>query len=62
MDNGETWTSFDVGEVDPAKWIWWNFTFTPEKEGAYVLSVRVSRHDRETGGGEPRSRSRGFFL
>ena len=45
MDNGETWTSFDVGEVDPAKWIWWNFTFTPEKEGAYVLSVRGTTED-----------------
>ncbi len=45
MDNGETWTSYDVGDVDTAKWIWWNFTFTPEQEGAYVLSVRGTTVD-----------------
>ena len=47
MDGGETWTSFDVGDVDPAKWLWWSFTFTPEKEGAYVLSVRGTDIDGE---------------
>ncbi|MBC5583748.1 molybdopterin-dependent oxidoreductase [Eggerthella sp. NSJ-70] len=47
MDGGETWTSFDVGDVDPAKWLWWSFTFTPEKEGAYVLSVRGTDVDGE---------------
>ena len=45
MDGGETWTAYEVGDVDTAKWVWWNFTFTPEKEGAYVLSVRGTTVD-----------------
>ena len=54
MDGGETWTSFDVGDVDPAKWLWWSFTFTPEKEGAYVLSVRGTDVDGRSELPQPR--------
>lgn len=41
MDNGETWTRYDVPDADPNKWVYWYFGFTPEEEGAYTLSVRA---------------------
>lgn len=40
MDNGETWTSFDLGQTDPRQWVYWHFTWTPETDGSYVLMVR----------------------
>lgn len=39
-DGGNTWTSFDTSNSDKTKWIYWNFTFTPEDPGAYLLKVR----------------------
>lgn len=41
MDGGQTWTSFDTSDSDKKKWVYWNFSWTPEEEGAYVLSVRA---------------------
>ncbi|WP_169304482.1 molybdopterin-dependent oxidoreductase [Slackia heliotrinireducens] len=41
MDNGETWTRYDTSDSDKTKWVYWYFGFTPETEGAYVLSVRA---------------------
>lgn len=40
MDMGETWTKFETPGTTPRCWTWWNFTFTPEEPGAYVLQVR----------------------
>ena len=40
MDNGKTWTAFDLGQTDPRKWVYWHFTWTPESDGSYVLMVR----------------------
>ena len=40
LDRGATWTSYPVEGTDFNQWVWWNFTFTPEKEGAFVLMVR----------------------
>lgn len=42
LDNGATWTKYDIGDYDVNKMLWWDFTFTPEKEGAYVLKVRAT--------------------
>ena len=47
MDQGETWTKFDLPETDVNKMVWWNFTWTPEKEGAYCLTVRATTEDGE---------------
>ncbi|MGI6695386.1 MAG: molybdopterin-dependent oxidoreductase [Christensenellales bacterium] len=41
LDRGKTWTRFSTEESDLTKWIYWNFKYTPEKPGAYVLSVRA---------------------
>lgn len=41
MDGGETWTRFDTAESEEGKWLYWNFTWTPEDTGSYVLSVRA---------------------
>lgn len=48
MDNGETWTRFDTTDSTDGKWLYWNFTWTPEEEGAYVLSVRAFGGDGRT--------------
>ena len=40
MDGGKTWTAFDLGQTDPRQWVWWNFTWTPETDGSYVLMAR----------------------
>lgn len=42
MDGGETWTKYDLGETDRNKMVWWSFTYTPELEGAYCLTVRAT--------------------
>ena len=42
MDLGKTWTKFDLGETDVNKLIWWEFTYTPAKEGAYCMTVRAT--------------------
>ena len=48
LDNGETWTRFDTTAAKRGKWLYWNFTWTPEKPGAYVLSVRAFAEDGKT--------------
>ncbi len=40
MDNGKTWTTFDLGQTDPRQWVYWHFTWTPESDGSYVLMAR----------------------
>ena len=40
MDNGKTWTPYDLGQTDPSKWVYWHYTWTPESDGSYVLMVR----------------------
>lgn len=42
FDHGKTWTKFDTTESDNKKWVYWNFTWTPEDTGAYVISVRTT--------------------
>ncbi|MBS5449944.1 MAG: molybdopterin-dependent oxidoreductase [Coriobacteriia bacterium] len=40
MDGGATWTRFDTSDSTPDNWVIWHFSFTPETDAAYVLSVR----------------------
>jgi DMSO/TMAO reductase YedYZ molybdopterin-dependent catalytic subunit len=40
MDRGRTWTAYDTTGSDTDRWLYWNFTFTPEDVGAYVLKIR----------------------
>ncbi|WP_102378566.1 molybdopterin-dependent oxidoreductase [Raoultibacter timonensis] len=42
MDGGATWTKYDLGDTDRNKMVWWSFTYTPELEGAYCLTVRAT--------------------
>ncbi len=39
-DGGETWTRCETPDTNARCWVWWNFAFTPEEPGAYVLQVR----------------------
>lgn len=45
MDRGATWTSFDVSDTNRKNWVYWNFTYTPQAAGAYVLSLRGVTED-----------------
>ena len=40
LDRGKTWTSFPIEGADTDRWVHWNFTWTPENTGSYVLKVR----------------------
>ena len=42
MDHGNTWTKYDLGDTDRNKLVWWSFTYTPELEGAYCLTIRAT--------------------
>ena len=45
LDRGATWTTYELGEVDPLRWVNWKFTFTPEAPGSYLLMVRAVAED-----------------
>ena len=45
LDGGTSWTSFDTSDSDPTKWVYWYFTFTPEKASSYTLMVRAVTED-----------------
>ena len=47
MDNGMTWKTFDVSDTDHMRWIYWEYTFTPEL-GAYNILVRAISDQGET--------------
>ena len=42
LDRGETWTKYDIGDMDRNKMVWWSFSYKPELEGAYCLTVRAT--------------------
>ena len=44
LDNGATWTTYDVSASDSTKWVYWHFTYTPEP-GSYVIAVRAITED-----------------
>lgn len=48
LDDGESWTSYDVSDSSPDLWVHWTFTYTPETPGAYRLLVRSVRDDGKT--------------
>ena len=45
LDRGQTWTRFETENTDRESWVYWYFTFTPELETSYVLSVRAIAED-----------------
>lgn len=42
MDQGATWTAYDVGDTDVNKLLTWTYTYTPEVDGSYVLMIRAT--------------------
>ncbi len=42
MDQGKTWTKYDLDDTDVLRWVYWYFTWTPETDGSYVLTVRAT--------------------
>ena len=45
LDDGESWTSYDVSGSSPDLWVHWTFSYTPERAGAYRLLVRCVTDD-----------------
>lgn len=42
MDKGATWTKYEIGDTDPRQLLTWEYTFTPEVDGSYVMMVRAT--------------------
>ena len=45
LNDGETWTSYDVSDSSPDLWVRWTFSYTPEIPGRYRLLVRSVNAD-----------------
>jgi DMSO/TMAO reductase YedYZ molybdopterin-dependent catalytic subunit len=45
MDGGVTWTRYETPDTTNANWVIWHFTYTPEADSAYVLSIRSVAED-----------------
>lgn len=41
MDDGETWTAYEVEGATVDKWVYWYFGYTPEAAGTYKMQVRA---------------------
>ena len=41
-DNYNHFKKYDIGDMDRNKMVWWSFTYKPELEGAYCLTVRAT--------------------
>lgn len=49
LDYGETWQTFDVDpSLDPMQWAYWDFSWTPEKAGTYIVKVQAHAEDGTT--------------
>lgn len=40
FDKGKTWTTLEVENADPTRWVHWTYTWLPESTGSYVISAR----------------------
>ena len=47
LNDGESWTSYDVSDSSDELWVHWTFTYTPEVAGTYRLLVRSVNVDGE---------------
>ena len=45
LDQGVTWTQFKTDNTCAEKWVRWNFTYTPEQTGKYLIMVRAIAED-----------------
>lgn len=45
LDDGESWTSYDVSGSSADLWVHWTFAYTPEVPGTYRLLVRSVADD-----------------
>ncbi len=41
LDGGVTWTAYETSNASPERWVYWNFSYTPEVAGTYKLDVRA---------------------
>lgn len=41
LDDGGTWTTYEVSKAAPDKGVNWHFSYTPEQAGLYLLKVRA---------------------
>lgn len=48
LDDGESWTAYDVSASSPDLWVHWTFAYTPTRPGTYRLLVRSRTADGRT--------------
>ena len=41
LDEGETWSRCETPHTDAERWVYWHFSYLPERPGHYVLRVRA---------------------
>ncbi|MDO4547081.1 MAG: molybdopterin-dependent oxidoreductase, partial [Clostridia bacterium] len=42
LDGGEHWTKYKTKDANSESWVYWNFSYRPEKAGDYKLTVRAT--------------------
>ena len=45
FDQGESWTTFSVGDTTPERWVYWHFDYTPQQAGLYQVKARAINED-----------------
>lgn len=46
LDYGETWVDYTPpADLDPAQWTYWDFSWTPDKAGTYIVKVQAQSED-----------------
>lgn len=48
LDGGSHWTTYDVSDSTSDLWVYWTFSYTPEKPGTYRLQVRSVNSEGKT--------------
>lgn len=49
LDKGETWFGADTEEADSDRWVYWKLDLNDLPEGAYILTLRATSLNDETG-------------
>ena len=59
LDDGTTWSRCETPHTNAERWVYWHFTYLPEKAGCYVLKARAVNDCGET---SPLPASHTFFV
>lgn len=45
FDQGATWINNPIEDDDTARWVWWNYEWTPQTPGAYTIHARTTTEE-----------------